>query len=80
MSEAEDIKNWKQLAEQLHIRGGIAQRRAQVVALIVTGRTHEETKEILGYSSMGSISNHIERYRNQDRPEAEWLAKHGPRV
>jgi hypothetical protein len=80
MSEAEDTEDWKQLAEQLHERGGVAQRRAKVVALVATGRTHEETKEMLGYSSMGSISNHIERYRNEDRPEAEWLAEHGPEV
>lgn len=80
MSEAKDIKNWKQLVEQLPERGGIAQRRAQVVALIATGRIHKETKEILGYSSMGLIPNHIKRYRNQDRPEAKWLAEHGPEV
>jgi transposase len=80
MSEAEDAEDWKQLADQLHERGGVAQRRAQVVALVATGHTHEETKEMLGYSSVGSISNHIERYRNQDYPEAEWLAEHGPEV
>jgi DNA-binding CsgD family transcriptional regulator len=80
MSDAEGPKDWKQLADHLHERGGVAQRRAQVVALIATGHTHEETKEILGYSSMGSISNHVERYRAQDRPEAEWLAEHGPEI
>ena len=80
MSEAEDPEDWKRLADQLHERGGVAQRRAQVVALIATGHKQEETKEILGYSSMGSISNHIERYREQDRPEAEWLSEHGPEI
>jgi DNA-binding CsgD family transcriptional regulator len=80
MSDAEDAEGWKQLADQLHERGGVAQRRAQVVALIATGHTQEETKEILGYSSRGSIANHIERYRKEDRPEAEWLLEHGPEV
>lgn len=80
MSDVKDINSWKQLAEQLHECNGIAQRRAQVVALVATGRTHEETKGMLSYSSISSTSNHIGRYRNQSPPEAEWLTKHGPEL
>ena len=80
MSETVDADDWRELAERLHEHGGVAQRRAEAVALVATGRSHEEAKEAMGTSSTGSISNHIERYRNEDIPEAEWLLEHGPEL
>lgn len=80
MSKTADADDWRELAKQLHERGGVPKRRAEAVALVTTGHSHEEAKKAMGTSSTGSISNHIERYRNEDIPEAEWLLEHGPEV
>jgi hypothetical protein len=79
MSET-DGEDWETLAERLHDRGGIPEGRADVIALLATGRSHSEAADALGYSSTGSISNHVERYREEDLAEAEWLLEHGPEI
>ena len=80
MSETADADDWRDLAAQIHEQGGVAERRAEAVALIATGHSHEEARDAMGYSSSGSISNHIERYRDEDIPEAEWLLENGPEL
>lgn len=72
-------QNWEDRARELHERGGVAKRQAQVVALIETGCTHQEVKDELGLDSRGEVSTHVRRYRN-NRDEADWLAAFGPEI
>ena len=75
-----DSANWQELAEQLHEKGGVPQRRAEVVALIETEYSHSETADVLGLEHRANVAQHVKEYREQDRPEAEWLAEHGPEI
>lgn len=70
---------WKSLADKLS-QHGIPERRAEVIALIETGRTHTEVADELGLSHRSSVSVHVDRYRNQDLPDARWLAENAPEV
>ena len=79
MSDAA-TEDWEELAEQLHKQGGLPERRAEVVAMAAHGIPQPEIADEMGYSSLGSVSNHIERYRDEDQPAAEWLAEHGPEI
>lgn len=79
MSES-DTDDWRALAADLHEHGGVPERRAEVVALLACGRTHQEVQETLGLSSRGQVSVHVEAYREEDLPAARWLAEHGPDV
>jgi len=72
--------DWEALADELHEQGGLPERRAEVIALVATGHSHAEAADKIGYSSSGSISNHVERYREEDLAQAEWLVEHAPDV
>lgn len=71
--------DWQERGEQLECHG-VPKRRARIVALAEQGNSHQEIADELGLSSRGSIYNQIEKYRDEDRPNAEWLAEHGPEV
>ena len=75
-----EADGWRNLAVDLWTEGGLPAKRARVVALVATGRTHAETAERLGLSSRSEVSTHIARYRDGDLPEARWLAEHGPEL
>jgi len=79
-TNGEEPDDWEALAEQLHERGGVAETRARVVAMAAAGYSQQDIADSIGYSSSGSISNHIKRYREEDRPQAEWLVEHGPEL
>lgn len=71
--------NWIELAEELS-EHGVPQRRAEVVALVSNGRTHAEVADELGLSNRSAVAVHVDRYRNQDLPDARWLAENAPEV
>lgn len=72
-------QTWEERAEELHEKGGVAQKQAKVVALIETGRTHQEVKDELGLDKRSEVSTHVRRYRD-NRDEGEWLANFGPDI
>jgi len=78
-SSQDDEQTWEERAEELHEKGGVAQKQAKVVALIETGRTHQEVKDELGLDNRSEVSTHVRRYRN-NRDEVDWLADHGPEI
>lgn len=80
MDQGIATEGWEDLAERLQERGGLPRRRAEVVALLATGRSHADVQDELGLSSRGQVSNHVARYREDDVPQAEWLAEHAPEV
>ncbi|WP_330633677.1 helix-turn-helix domain-containing protein [Halocatena halophila] len=67
-------------AEELNELGGIPEKRAQVVALIEKGFTHQEVADELGMEHRSEVGVHVDRYRNQDLPGAKWLVEKGPRI
>jgi len=71
--------SWEERAKELQDKGGVPERRAQVVALIEAGRTHRETAEELGLNGSGQISVHLKHYR-QNRREAQWISSNGPNI
>ena len=79
MSESE-ADDWRELAECLQERGGVPDRRSQVVALIATGRTHSEAQDELGLENRSTGALHVKAYREQDLPEANWLSENGPEI
>ena len=76
-TEADD---WRALAVDLWTEGGLPAKRARVVALVATGHTHAETAERLNLNSRSEVSTHVARYRDDDLPDARWLAEHGPEL
>lgn len=72
-------ENWRELAEKL-FQHGVPKRRAEVVALIERGRTHAEVADELGLSNRSAVGVHVDRYRNQDLPDARWLAENAPEI
>lgn len=72
-------ESWRELAEKLS-QHGVPKRRAEVVALIEKGRTHAEVADELGLSNRSAVAVHVNRYRNQDLPDARWLAENAPEV
>lgn len=48
--------------------------------LASTERSHAEVQEELGLSSRGQVANHVNRYREEDVPEAKWLAENAPDI
>ena len=70
---------WRERARELHERGGVHERRAEVAALAEQGLTNQEIADTLGLDSRGSVWQHIDWYRD-DRDQAEWLAEHGPEL
>lgn len=77
----ETADGWEDLAEDLQEHGGIPERRAQVVALLAaTDKSHADVQEELGLSSRGQITNHVSRYREEDLPQAKWLAENAPEI
>jgi len=78
-SSETDNLTWEERAEELHEKGGVAQKQAKVVALIETGRTHQEVKDELGLDKRSEVSTHVRRYRD-NRDEIEWLANFGPDI
>jgi len=78
-SSQDEEQTWEERAEELHEKGGVAQKQAKVVALIETGRTHQEVKDELGLDKRSEVSTHVRRYRD-NRDEVEWLAEHGPEI
>lgn len=70
---------WEDRAKEIQEKGGVAERQAQVVALIETGRTHQEVKDELGLDNRSEVSTHVRRYREK-RDKAEWLADFGPKI
>lgn len=72
-------QTWEERAAELHEKGNVAKRQAQVVALIETGRTHQEVKDELGLDNRSEVSTHVRRYR-ENRDEVEWLADFGPDI
>jgi len=73
-------EDWRELADELHERGGVPERRAEVVALVATGHSYSETAAELGLNSRPNVAQHVKRYREEDVPAAEWLAEHGPEI
>jgi len=71
--------DWTELAAELS-EHGVPQRRAEVVALVRHGRTHAEVADELGLSGRSGVAVHIDRYRNQDLPNARWLVENAPEV
>lgn len=71
--------NWRELAEKLS-QHSVPKRRAEVVALIEQGRTHAEVADELGLSNRSAVAVHVDRYRNQDLPDARWLAENAPEI
>lgn len=72
--------DWYDHAAELHECGGVPERRAEVVALIVRGYTHNEVAEILDLNHRATVGQHLAHYRNADLPNAKWLVEHGPEI
>lgn len=72
--------NWREVAVELWTEGGIPAKRARVVALVASGRTHAEVAEELHLNHRGEVSTHVSRYRSKDLPNARWLAENGPEI
>ena len=70
---------WRERARALADRGGVAETRAEIVALAEQGLTNQEIADELGWDSRGSVWQHINRYR-AERAEAGWLAENGPEI
>lgn len=75
---SETTEDWQALAADLQSHG-VPERRAEVVALVATGRSHADTKEELGLDHRSNVATHVARYR-KEREDAEWLSEHGPEV
>jgi len=71
--------DWHERARELYERGGVPERRSEVVALAEQGLTNEEIATKLGLDSRGSVWQRIDRYRT-NREESEWLAEYGPEL
>ena len=78
-SSETDEQTWDERAEEVHKKGGVAKKQAQVVALIEAGRTHQEVKDELDLDNRSEVSTHVRRYRD-NRDEVEWLANFGPDI
>jgi hypothetical protein len=72
--------DWRERASELRDKGGVSERRSEAVALYELGLTYEEIVEVLGMSDRGNVGYHIRAYREEDRPQAEWLANNGPEI
>lgn len=79
MSEAAAEADWRERARELHERGGVPERRAQIVALAERGLTNAEIADELALDSRGSVWVQIDRYRDE-RDAAAWLAEHAPDI
>lgn len=77
--EPGDTTDWEPLARQLQ-KFGIPLRRSEVVALVATGHTHAETAETLKLNNRSEVAQHVRRYREEDLPDAKWIAEHAPEV
>jgi len=74
---------WSELAELLHKKGGVPEKRAKAVALVYSGYTYDDAADELGIeakSRRSQIAQHVKRYREQDLTEAQWLVNEGPEV
>ncbi|WP_058366942.1 hypothetical protein [Haloparvum sedimenti] len=65
---------------ELHQKGGVPEKRAQVVALVEADRTHAEVADVLDLTNRSEVATHVNRYRNQDMAQARWLSEHGPDI
>lgn len=72
--------DWVERARELHEEGGVPERRAEVVALIEAGCSHTQAAEILGLNNRSNVASHLRDYREEDLPQAKWLAENGPEV
>jgi hypothetical protein len=75
---SEITQSWEERARELHEEGGVPERRADAVAAIEAGMTYAEAMEAAGMSSRGEVSTHIDKYLEETKPGADWLAENGP--
>lgn len=73
---ADTQPDWQARADELHERGGIPERRAEIVALTEAGRTHQQIADVIDWNRSG-IWKEIDAYRDQ-RDEADWLLENAP--
>ncbi len=69
--------DWRQRADELQERGGVPERRAEIVALREQGRTYQEIVDATEINYTSNVSRHLDAYREQ-LDKARWLAEEGP--
>jgi len=69
--------DWRDRADDLHSRGGVPKRRAEVVALREAGKTYSEIVDATEINYTSNVSQHLDAYREQLN-EARWLAENAP--
>lgn len=69
--------DWQQRAEELHEKGGVPERRAEIAALREQGRTYQEIVDATDINYTSNVSQHLDAYREQ-LEEARWLVENGP--
>lgn len=74
-----ETDTWEALATRLAAHG-VPKKRARVVALVASGRTHAEVADELSLSNRGEVGTHVQRYRDRDLANARWLADHAPDI
>jgi hypothetical protein len=73
-----DERDWRDVADELYGSGDVPERRAEVVALVDAGRTHQEIADKLGIERQ-NVSKHVARYRDQ-RAASDWLLSEAPQI
>jgi len=68
---------WRERADELHERGGVPERRAEVVALRESGMKYAEIVDATDINYTSNVSRHLDAYREQ-LDDARWLAESGP--
>jgi len=69
--------DWRQRADELHEKGGVPERRAEIVALREQGRTYQEIVDATEINYTSNVSQHLDAYREQ-LDEARWLVENAP--
>lgn len=69
--------DWRERAAELHERGGVPKRRAEVVALREAGKTYAEIVDATEINYTSNVSQHLDAYREQ-LEEARWLVENAP--
>lgn len=73
----ENADDWRAVAAQLHAHG-VPERRAEVVALVANGHTHQEVADELDIER-ANVATHVRRYR-EELADARWLAENAPDI